>query len=236
MAITQTITGFSGLPPSTTDPTNFDERASTTLEEMYDLPGEVNTWATQANALAVEVNSAATSAETSATTAEEAADAVLSQGSTANAWSSVTTYSQYQVAIGSDGRAYRSLQAGNLNHNPVTDTGTWWLALNPDPNLVAVLCLGTGFYPGWAASWQGPFATNPPTDPSKPTDLVLSKGVYRYRATYTWGTTGGELNNVVTMRMRYSVNSGSTWLDVSTTPTVTMTYNADGYVTSAAWS
>jgi len=236
MAITQTITGFSGLPPSTSDPTNFDARASTTLAEMYDLPAEVNTWAGQANTLAVTISGLEASASLSAVTAEEAADAVLSQGVTANAWSSVTTYALYQVAIGTDGRAYRSLQASNLNHNPVTDVGTWWRPLNPDLWLAAMLIVTTGLYPGWSFQSQDPVGTYPPSTPDKPAAYVWSRGVERYRASLTWGTTGGEADALKTARMEYSNTSGSSYVSVSSTPLVTLTYSTSGAVIAAAWS
>lgn len=45
-----------------------------------------------------------------------------------NAWSGATTYAlSDEVYLASTHRRYRSKQAGNLNHNPATDDGTWWL-------------------------------------------------------------------------------------------------------------
>ncbi len=197
---------------------------------------EINTWTTQANALGVTISSLEASASASAITAEEAADAVLSQGTTANAWSSVTTYALYQVAIGTDGRAYRSLQASNLNHNPVTDVGTWWRPLNPDLWLAAMLIVTTGLYPGWSFQAQDPVGTYPPTDPEKPDAYVWSKGVERYRATLTWGTSGGGINALASATMQYSNTSGSSYVSISSTPVVTLTYSTSGSVIQAAWS
>ncbi len=46
------------------------------------------------------------------------------------AWSSGTTYSAGQeIYLASTHRKYRSKQASNLNHNPATDDGTWWLEI-----------------------------------------------------------------------------------------------------------
>lgn len=46
------------------------------------------------------------------------------------AWSSGTTYSAAQeVYLASTHRKYRSVQGSNLNHNPATDDGTWWLEI-----------------------------------------------------------------------------------------------------------
>jgi len=234
--ITQTISEFSGPPPSIADPTNFDSRGSTTLAEMVDLVPEINTWAGQANPVAGEINTAAAAAGLAATTAEEAADAVLAQGSTADAWSSGTTYAIYAVAIGSNGRAYRSLQAGNLNHDPTTDTGTWGVALNPDPNLAAILVLSSGLYPDWAMQSQDPVGTYPPTDPSKPACVAWSRGVERYRATYTWGTTGGSIDAPETIVLEYSSNSGSSYAAVTSHNKATITYDTTGAVIAIAWS
>lgn len=41
-------------------------------------------------------------------------------------WSSAITFSNGQLAIGSDGNVYQSTQDANSNHNPTTDNGTWW--------------------------------------------------------------------------------------------------------------
>lgn len=44
------------------------------------------------------------------------------------AWSSGSTYAlDDEVYLASTHRLYRSKQAGNLNHDPSTDDGTWWL-------------------------------------------------------------------------------------------------------------
>jgi hypothetical protein len=49
-------------------------------------------------------------------------------GTWRGAWSSGTTYALNDVAQGSNGHYYYSVQNGNLNHNPTTDTTqTWWV-------------------------------------------------------------------------------------------------------------
>lgn len=46
------------------------------------------------------------------------------------AWNSGTTYSAAQECyLASTHRKYRSVQGSNLNHNPATDDGTWWLEI-----------------------------------------------------------------------------------------------------------
>jgi hypothetical protein len=48
------------------------------------------------------------------------------------AWSGATTYAQdARVILASTHRIYLSTQAGNLNHDPATDDGTWWLDVGP---------------------------------------------------------------------------------------------------------
>jgi hypothetical protein len=128
------------------------------------------------------------------------------------------------------------LQAGNLNHDPVTDTGTWWRPLNPDPWLAAMLIVTTGLYPGWSLQAQGPVGTYPPSDPDKPAAYVWSRGVECYRATLTWGTTGGATDALESAEMEYSNTSGASYVAVSSTPVVTLTYSTSGAVIAAAWS
>lgn len=48
------------------------------------------------------------------------------------AWSSGSTYALGdKVILVSTHRIYESVQAGNTNHNPATDDGTWWLDIAP---------------------------------------------------------------------------------------------------------
>lgn len=53
------------------------------------------------------------------------------------AWSAATTYSKGQVVTGSDGNVYRSLQGGNINHNPTTDTEVYWTLLPASESTLA---------------------------------------------------------------------------------------------------
>lgn len=48
------------------------------------------------------------------------------------AWDSGTTYAlSDQVKDDTTHRVYESVQASNLNHNPTTDDGTWWIDIGP---------------------------------------------------------------------------------------------------------
>src|SRR5574343_1388504 len=45
-------------------------------------------------------------------------------------WNSCTTYvAGNTVRLASTHRIYKSMQAGNLNHDPSTDDGTWWVSM-----------------------------------------------------------------------------------------------------------
>lgn len=49
-----------------------------------------------------------------------------------SAWNSGTTYAAGDRCIStSTHRIYQSVAAGNLNHNPTTDTGSWWVDIGP---------------------------------------------------------------------------------------------------------
>lgn len=41
-------------------------------------------------------------------------------------WSGATTYAKEFKVLGSDNNIYKSVAGGNLNHDPTTDTGTYW--------------------------------------------------------------------------------------------------------------
>lgn len=60
------------------------------------------------------------------------------------AWSSGTTYALAARCISATThRIYESVQAGNTNHDPTTDTGTWWLDVGPT-NRWAMFDTGVG--------------------------------------------------------------------------------------------
>jgi hypothetical protein len=56
----------------------------------------------------------------------------LSLGTTYSAWSSGTTYAAgATILVVATHRVYESVQAGNTNHDPTTDDGTWWIDIGP---------------------------------------------------------------------------------------------------------
>ena len=119
MSITQTITEMPDAPQRS-DPDDFAARGDAFMEGMEDLPPEINTFGTQANALASDVNDDAASASTSASTAAAAANQTI--------YASGTTYAAGAIVQDpADGyRSYTSQQGSNTGHIPNSDDGTWW--------------------------------------------------------------------------------------------------------------
>ena len=69
------------------------------------------------------------------------------------AWSGATTYALADRVISTTThRIYESVQAGNLNQNPTTDTGTWWIDIGPT-NRWAMLDTSIGTATTAAAPW-----------------------------------------------------------------------------------
>jgi hypothetical protein len=232
--ITQTITGFSGTPPNRNDPTNFSERSDLFVTEMAQVPPEVNTWAGQANALAVTVNDNVALSAAYAVTAQEAADAVVAQG-TAAAYNAGTSYSQWAVAIGSDGRVYRRTTAGS-GVNPATDLTGVWIALNPDPMFLGALVLTGAIYPGWSCQAQDSDGTYPPTNPASPAQYVFSRGVERYKAAVSYRSSGPAVGAIDSVTFTRSINSGGAYSSIGANDILTITYDAEGYPIAQAWS
>lgn len=83
----------------------------------------------------------------------------------------------------------------------------------------------TGSMPLWNAVLTG--------DPWAPSVITHSNGAERVRETLTYGTTGGAAGVVVQDEVDYSADSGATWMSVST---LSITYDANGYVTALTWS
>lgn len=94
-------------------------------------------------------------------------------------------------------------------------------------NLAAIRDIVTlGAAPGWTYSWSGGNA-------AKPDVMLWSKGVERLRATCTWGTTGGEAENLTQVVFEYSSNSGFSYDPIGTQ---VISYTAGGDVNSTSWS
>lgn len=67
----------------------------------------------------------------------------------------------------------------------------------------------------------------------QPTTITHSKSTERIRETITWGVAGGATGNPSTILYEYSSNSGGSYDAIGT---ITYTYDANGNVTSWAWS
>ena len=84
----------------------------------------------------------------------------------------------------------------------------------------------SGFAAGWAMTPSGGTA-------DQRAQVIKSNGTERLRAALTWGTTGGEANNVTQAVYAYSSNSGGSY---DTIGTLSITYDTSGYVTGTTWS
>ena len=97
---------------------------------------------------------------------------------------------------------------------------------------------GTGFFPGWnMAAYDASNTTPPASDADEPAYLVFTKGSDKVKVTITWGTSG--VTDGWPTRLVASWWNGSSY-DVikggSTNGYYDITYDANGNVTSAAWS
>ena len=68
---------------------------------------------------------------------------------------------------------------------------------------------------------------------AEPTQLVYKNGVEWIRHVITWGTSGGDDGNPLTIVYSYSSDSGSLYHTIGT---LTMTYDSSGNLRSALWS
>ena len=126
MTISQRITALPPAPDPAIHPrTEFAQVAATSVLAQRALPGELNTFADQANALAVDLTAKSTAATSAAQLAAAAADTA---SATANvpAWVSGTTYAQ-NVAVSSrvNQQTYRRRVAGAGTTDPANDPTNW---------------------------------------------------------------------------------------------------------------
>lgn len=125
--------------------------------------------------------------------------------------------------------------------NPLTENGTQAFDSTRE-NLLAVrdAIIASGLFPGWDGAFQNSDGSTPPTDPTQPDQAVFSKGTERIKLSLTWGTVGGETDNITQVVAEYSANSGTLYEPMGSTGypngTLTITYDANGNALSFAWS
>lgn len=124
--ITQKITTLPPAPDSVVDtPSEFSQKAVASVLAQRGLPGELNNFATQANALAVDFNVKATRADAAAQAATGAMQAAVAAAG-APAWVSGTTYQKNAAAISQiNFRTYRRRVAGAGAIDPANDSANW---------------------------------------------------------------------------------------------------------------
>ena len=124
--ISQTITLYSGAIPNrnTMDLAAFDAAATAWADWQEDLPGQINTWATQANALRAEINGWRAEVDADTVATQSALNAALTAVG-ATLYPVGAPYSEGDCCIGSNGHTYRSLVDAN-SADPVGDgTGAY---------------------------------------------------------------------------------------------------------------
>lgn len=108
----------------------------------------------------------------------------------------------------------------------ISDTGAQVVDRTRE-NLMALRdAVVAGVMPGWGMSVSGGTAEQPAT-------ILYSKGTQRVRLQVTWGSSGGTLGNPTQIVYSYSSNSGSLYDGMGT---LTLSYAADGSITSTSWS
>ena len=118
--------------------------------------------------------------------------------------------------------------------DPTTDNGVQAFDYTRE-NLLAMrdaFAAGAGWFPGWNVELQNSNGS-PASDPTKPYQIVLSKGSERLKAVYTYS---GAL--VSTIKVYYSGNAGSSYDIIkggSSTGTYTLNYSGN-YFISGVWS
>ncbi|NML61840.1 hypothetical protein HHL21_12290 [Massilia sp. RP-1-19] len=127
MTITQVITALPAVPdPATDTPATFSAKAAASVLAQKAMTPELNTWATQANALAVEVGADADAAADQAALAVSSAAAAVS-ASTAALWVTGTTYALGVTVIApSNMQGYRKKTASSVSSiDPASDATNW---------------------------------------------------------------------------------------------------------------
>lgn len=126
MTITQKISALPTAPDPTVDaPAEFSQKAVASVLAQRALPGELNEFATQANALAADINAKAVSTSVVAQMAASAAmDAISLVG--VNPWVSGTTYAKNVAVISQmNFQTYRRRVAGAGTVDPMSDSTNW---------------------------------------------------------------------------------------------------------------
>ncbi len=152
MTITQKITELPPAPdPAIDSPSEFSQKAANSVLAQRALPGELNNFAIQANAVAADVSAKSITASSAAQLATAAAaDVVTLVG--VNAWISGTTY-QKNVAVISqlNFQTYRRRVAGAGTTDPANDSTNWVMltgdgAFIPQPVAASSINLALGNY------------------------------------------------------------------------------------------
>jgi hypothetical protein len=169
-------------------------------------------------------------------------------------WNSAKTYSAGDLVIASDNALYRCINGNSLNDNPTSTPAEWsqlgvsgWSSLVEDtsPQLGGNLDVNGFTVDGRTPSVDGerldlmiqeiiarPEWNYASPGGAEPASVTWSNESFVLRATFTWGTAGGEDGNPTAIVWAWSTNSGGSFSEIGTE---TIAYDEDGYPTSTTW-
>jgi hypothetical protein len=139
------------------------------------------------------------------------------------------SYDYPDTVLGTDGITYRCIGTGVVGEDPVGSVSGDWAALDPDPLATAAILFSVGLLPGWTLSQEG-------SDPAAPSAYVWSAGARRYRASLTWITSGAGDRVPRQAALRYSGNSGASYVDLSAYPLMVYDYASTGALIGVTWA
>ncbi|MDY0962107.1 MULTISPECIES: hypothetical protein [Massilia] len=152
MTITQKITELPPAPdPAIDSPSEFSQKAANSVLAQRALPGELNNFAIQANAVAADVSAKSITASSAAQLATAAASDVVKLAGV-NAWVSGATYQKNAAVISQlNFQTYRRRVAGAGTTDPANDSTNWTMltgdgAFVPQPVAASSINLALGNY------------------------------------------------------------------------------------------
>jgi hypothetical protein len=225
-----TITAvFPNEAPVTNQRSTFDDRIEQLWTATAQLPGQAVSTAAGLMAQLASVQTDAPLATAAARLALGIADTLAARGDPETWQDTPASYDYPDTVYGTDGITYRCLGAGVVGEDPVGSVSGDWAALDQDPLATAAILFGVGLLPGWTLSQEG-------SDLAAPSAYVWSAGVRRYRAALTWITSGAGDRVPRQAALRYSGNSGASYVDLSAYPLMVYDYAPTGALIGVTWS
>jgi hypothetical protein len=225
-----TITAiFPTEAPVTSQRPTFDDRIEQMWTATAQLPAQVVSTGAGLLSQLASVQTDAPLATAAARLALGIADTLTARGDPETWQDTPASYDYPDTVYGTDGITYRCLGAGVVGEDPVGSVSGDWAALDQDPLAIAAILFGVGLLPGWTLSQEG-------SDPAAPSAYVWSAGARRYRASLTWITSGAGDRVPRQAALRYSGNSGASYVDLSAYPLMVYDYASTGALIGVTWA